>query len=161
MLTRRKFFISSAVVVTSLGIDSLVRASPLPTTPNSPQERKFLENDQNYKNFLAYQGEVFIVSSFDDQNLSEEVELVEVVDTWGTDQLDQFWLRFKALPTSALEKGVYHFEHAQAGTIRLWIEPAWSNENGRYFEAHFTLLKNFLLSQSQNEAVSPLREDIS
>ncbi len=174
MITRRKFFISSVVATAGLGIDSFVQANPLLANSIIPLERKFLENDQNYRNFLAYQGEVFLVSSLDEdlnedenldepdeQYLEEQVELVDVVDTWGTDQLDQFWLRFKALPSSRLEKNVYNFEHSTAGNIRLWIEPAGSDDDGQYFEARFTLLKNFKLQNSQFDIIDLQPEDRS
>ncbi|MEE9413414.1 MAG: hypothetical protein V3V22_10230 [Methylococcales bacterium] len=124
-------------------MNSIVGATPFTAVLKNTHERKLLENEQTLKNFLAYKGETFFVSGGDGSHLVEELKLVDVIDAESSNQLEMFLLRFKALNTSTLAKQVYNFEHAQAGKIRLWIEPVSEGQQKKYFDAQFTLLKNF------------------
>lgn len=145
MLTRRKFFFSGLIAGISFGISPLMKAEPLTVESKGIPKRKLLENNQNLKNFLNYKGELFLVSGGEGARMVEQLELSDVIDAGSNDQLEQFWLRFKAPHNSTLRKDVYYFEHAEGGKFPLWIEPAEGDIDGKYFEARFTLLKNFRL----------------
>ena len=131
------------LTITGVGMNSIVDATPFTAVLKNTHEHKLLEDKQTLKNFLAYKGEIFFVSGGDSSRMVEELKLVDVIDAGNSDQLEKFLLIFKALNTSSLEKQVYNFEHAQAGKIRLWIEPVSEGQQKKYFDAQFTLLKNF------------------
>ncbi len=95
---------------------------------------------QTLENFRPYQGQVFRVYGGPGARQVERLELVELKDLGSTDQVQQFVLTFRGPHDSTLQKDVYFFEHPQAGKLKLWLEPAGSDDQGSLFESHFNLL---------------------
>jgi len=90
--------------------------------------------------FRAYQGESFQVWGGEGARAVEQLRLVEVLDQGSGERIEQFTLRFRAELTSTLGKASYSLKHPESGYFDLWLEPSGQDEDGRYFEARFSLI---------------------
>lgn len=97
-------------------------------------------DQQTLEHFRPYQGQVFRVYGGPGARQVERLKLMELKDLGSTDQVQQFVLNFRGPHDSTLQKDVYFFEHPQAGKLKLWLEPAGSDDQGSLFESHFNLL---------------------
>jgi hypothetical protein len=102
--------------------------------------RPALDGPLSLAAFQAYRGETFRVWGGEGARAVEELRLVEIRDQGSDGRIEQFTVRFRAELTSTLAKASYSFQHPESGYFDLWLEPAGQDENGRYFEARFSLV---------------------
>ncbi|MCG8428175.1 MAG: hypothetical protein MI754_12535, partial [Chromatiales bacterium] len=102
-----------------------------------------LEGALSLSNFLAYQGESFLVYGGEDAREVEAMRLVEVLDKGADDRVEQFWLRFQGQPHSMLKKSVYNIEHSIGGRFQLWLEPNLPGSGETSIWVRFNILKHF------------------
>ncbi len=66
-----------------------------------------------------------------------EVELCEIEENQMKELFENFVLVFRGVHTTQLKQGTYTFEHTQLGTLQIFIVPAGSEANMRYYNAVF------------------------
>lgn len=99
----------------------------------------------HYADFKPYLGESFSVFGGNTGNkvwtMTVELKLIEISELRKDRATEQFWVRFQGPADYSLDKGVYTFEQAKTGQFKLFLEPAGVDAKGRYYQAHFNLLK--------------------
>ena len=72
----------------------------------------------------------------------ESVQLVEVRGSPGSAIVEQFTIRIRTKPHVEIEPGIYGVDAGSAGAFDLYLEPAGSDETGRYCSASFSLISD-------------------
>jgi len=96
--------------------------------------------------YLGLKGQSFSVSRMgkgqDTWSKAVDLKLVEITDTVKDALTEQFILRFQAAKkTKTLDKAVHRFEIAGIEPFTLFLEPAGTDKQFRYYQAFFNLLK--------------------
>lgn len=110
-----------------------------PGKPPAPDLPVLEGGDYTRAAFEAYVGERFAIYSRNQSGWVETVELTEVLEGAGSEQLEVFWVRFSGPP--GLGGDVYYLEHPEAGRFSLLIAPLGTDGAEGTYEAVFNLLR--------------------
>jgi hypothetical protein len=70
-----------------------------------------------------------------------EVELIEATEIAADPRPEQFSIVFRGPTEPPARQGMYKFEHDQMGDFDLFIVPIGQDDEGRYYEAAFSRLR--------------------
>ena len=88
--------------------------------------------------FEPIKGGVFELSLGEGQTLPLELSAVLGTGLQGTAKREQFSLHFRGPASPALVQRTYHLEHAQLGTLEIFLVPIRRDAAGMIYEAVFT-----------------------
>lgn len=100
-----------------------------------------LDGPLSYNLFSSLVGQNFTLVVRDKKsNYRVRLQLLEVNSVFLSPDNDQFYLVFKVFDTKSRPGGVYHVQHATAGSTRLFLQPMDHLKLGRCCRADFNLL---------------------
>ena len=140
---RRRRLVTGFAALTAAGLTPwplfAAKKDKGPGKPAGPDLPVLEGGDYTRAAFEAYVGETFAIYGRDQSGWVQTVELTEVIEGPGSEQLEVFWVRF-AGPVG-LEGDTYYLEHPDAGRFSLLMAPE-RGDAGTY-EAVFNLLRSY------------------
>jgi hypothetical protein len=88
--------------------------------------------------FEPITGQVFQLALTGGQQLPLELTAVLGTGLKGLASREQFSLHFRGPRTPALPQRIYRLEHAQLGTLEIFLVPIGTDSSGTTYEAVFT-----------------------
>ena len=128
-VSRRKFMKAGTIAALSTIIPSTSVIAFGQTNPLDPLAR--LKQEDFQRQLYTY----FNIRLSKTSTIKVELYAVEQSKEGGVDVIDNFSLVFRGVHATQLRQNTYQFEHTKLGTFQLFIVPAGSQANMKFYRA--------------------------